>query len=164
MPKGQRGGAKRSQPVREKAFPVCPYCGMGKAPKFTAPVPTAKLIHSHAELSKALRVAGREMLQFQDENSHSLVRIREVLKAAESVREELKNAYRSPKGNGSSKTRKPPQAADPGESPEIAYSEHGEQALNQAHEGSSPEKRRFTRPNSYRVLKFPIRLRRDKSD
>jgi len=164
MPKGQRGGAKRSRPVRAKAHPVCPYCGIGEPSKFTAPVPTAKLIHSHGELTNALRVAGREMLQFQDENSHCLVRIREVLKAAESVREELKNAYRLPQGIGSSKTRKPLQTADPGEASETANPEAGKQDPDRAQAAGSQPKHRFTRPNSYRVLKFPIRVRRGKYD
>lgn len=136
---------------------VCPACGKDR----TARVPIAKLIESHADLFQALRLSGRELLQFIDQDSQSLVRIRKVLSNADKVRKELKDAYQWADG-GTAPARKRRQTG------KARAKRNRSEVSSLAPESSPPDKQvrgrnskrnRLTRPNSYRILKFPARIR-----
>ncbi len=78
-----------TQPV--EAAPPCPYCGTTRSEKFALSL-MDQLFQSHAELSTALRLAGRQMLRFELQGHESLERIRKVLRRADNIREALESS------------------------------------------------------------------------
>ena len=78
-----------TQPV--EAAPPCPYCGTTRSEKFALSL-MDQLYQSHAELSTALRLAGRQMLRFELQGHESLERIRKVLRRADNIREALESS------------------------------------------------------------------------
>jgi hypothetical protein len=57
-----------------------------------------QLLRSHAELCATLRLAGRQMLQFEKQGDESLDRIRKVLRRADNVRKALPSPGEVPDG------------------------------------------------------------------
>jgi hypothetical protein len=78
-----------TQPV--EAAPPCPYCGTTHREKFALSL-MDQVYQSHAELSTALRLAGRQMLRFELQGHESLERIRNVLRRADNIREALESS------------------------------------------------------------------------
>jgi hypothetical protein len=78
-----------SQPV--EAVPPCPCCGITPGEKFALSL-MDQLYESHAELSAALRLAGRQMLRFELHGHESLEKIRKVLRRADNIREALESS------------------------------------------------------------------------
>lgn len=68
--------------------PNCPYCGTPEGEKAALPL-IDQLLRSHAELCATLRVAGRQILRFEQPSDESLEKVREVLKRAENIRKVL---------------------------------------------------------------------------
>ena len=130
---------------------------MAAALKSNVLVSIAKLFRSHAELCKALRLAGRELLQFRDANSRSLARIRGALDAAESVRKEVRSADRLLKQTVSSQAHTPTKKLDQRKALEKSQSEPNRQTVDQIDSGNARRRHHRTRTNSRRVLKFPAR-------
>lgn len=147
--------SSHSQPSNDT--PVCPACGKER----TARAPISKLIESHADLFQTLRLGGRELLQFLHQDSQSLVRIRKALNDADRVRKELKDAYQWADGEADP-ARKPPQKAKAKarrmRSKRSTLAQQGSQPVKQVRTRNSTRSR-LTRPNSYRLLNFPARIR-----
>jgi hypothetical protein len=84
---GKRASRRRKSGLTITRMDVasgCPHCGATVAEKRALGMVDA-LIRSQAELCAMLRLAGRQLLQFTNEDDQSLERIRVVLKRAENI-------------------------------------------------------------------------------
>jgi hypothetical protein len=89
--------AKRPSKVRQQSRVVaepgearlqCPYCGTVDGEKSALSL-LDQLLQSHSELSARLRLAGRQMLRFENQGGGSLEKVREALKRADNIRKTL---------------------------------------------------------------------------
>jgi len=153
---GKRNVPKGHPVGTDKDAAICPSCNKSWMSPKSSGVPIAELMESHTELCRALRLSGRELLQFVDPNSQSMSRIRKILNAAETLRKEIKSAY-LPSGGGLGNERGPRQT--PKAQRKARKPAGSEQYIAAASQATGKSKRKhFTRPNSYRILHFPIRL------
>jgi hypothetical protein len=142
---------KQSQAATQplQAQPHCPYCGTMNSEKTVLSL-MDQLLRSHAELSSTLRLAGRQMLQFEKRGDESLERIRKVLRRADNVRKLLPGTDELPEALKNAEADHLVMAA-PG--PAAEYSP--DQIANQARKNQN--KARLTRPRSSRIIRFPAR-------
>ena len=108
-----------------------------------------QLFRSHTELCATLRLAGRQMLQFEQQPNGSLETIRKVLKRADNLRKALQN------------TEELPEAPQPAEDlvvdaqnpvPEFSV----EKIVNEVPRRKGVQKKaRLARPRSLRIISFP---------
>ena len=77
-------------PNRVKPIPLPVLWDNDPARKLPCPM-MDQLFRSHTELCATLRLAGRQMLQFEQQADESLERIRKVLKRADNIRKALEN-------------------------------------------------------------------------
>jgi hypothetical protein len=129
------------------AFPKCPNCGKTNVDK-QALLDLESLVHSHVELCAALRLIGRQLLNFEKQDSYLLNKVREVLKQAENVRRTLD----IPNVSG-----EPDNSLDEPAAPPITPSEDGivPKTIDNQPRSGVQRKGRLTRPRSLRILKFP---------
>jgi hypothetical protein len=88
---GKRSSKRRKHVAATRTGEVqlhCPYCGTPDGEKSALPI-IDQLLRSHAELCATLRVAGRQILRFEQPGDESLEKVREVLKRAENIRKVL---------------------------------------------------------------------------
>ena len=110
-----------------------------------------QLFRSHAELSAALRLAGRQILQFEQHGDESLERIRKVLRRAENVRKMLQSPNESPEGLKNVEQDKL-EADAPAPAPEHSP----DKAVNEAPSRKSVQSRTHrARSLTLRIIKFP---------
>lgn len=129
----------------EKANGVshCLHCGTTRLESLDLSPLIDQLVRSHAELSAALRWTGRQMLRFDHHDHHSLEKIRGALRRAANIRRTLSISANSPQDLR--QTEELPANAQPAVS---QYSD--QQALK-----SVQKTKGLSRPNSFRVIKFP---------
>jgi hypothetical protein len=126
---------------------TCPYCGTTPSEK-AALYLMDQLFRSHTELCATLRLAGRQMLQFEQQPEGSLETIRKVLKRADNLRKALQN------------TEELPEAPQPAEELVVAQNPvpefSVEKIVNEGPRRKGVQKRtRFARPRSLRIISFP---------
>jgi hypothetical protein len=73
----------------------CPYCRIAKGENSDISL-LDQLFRSHVELCEVLRLAGRQMLRFEQQGDDPLEKIRAALKRAEHVRKAMESADYSP--------------------------------------------------------------------
>ena len=131
--------------------PRCPYCGTIDSEKSALSL-MDQLFRSHAELSAALRLAGRQILQFEQHGDESLERIRKVLRRAENVRKMLQSPNESPEGLKNVEQDKL-EADAPAPAPEHSP----DKAVNEAQVRKSVRRKPVhPRQRSLRIIRFPI--------
>jgi hypothetical protein len=118
--------------------PNCPYCGTPEGEKAALPI-IDQLLRSHAELCAALRVAGRQILRFEQPGDESLEKVREVLKRAENIRKVLETRGALPEipAEAASELSAEPAMSDP------------------PMRKPAPNKAHLDRPVSLRLIRFP---------
>lgn len=149
---GKKLSKRREQngalPQQGEAQSQCPYCGTTTNEK-AALYLMDQLFRSHTELCATLRLAGRQMLQFEPHADESLETIRKVLKRADNLRKALQNAEQLPA------------AVQPVDAEELVVDAQSpasdvEKIVNEAPRRKGVQKRTpLARPRSLRIVSFP---------
>ena len=108
-----------------------------------------QLLRSHAELSSTLRLAGRQMLQFEKRGDESLERIRKVLRRADNVRKLLPGTDELPEA------LKNPDADHMVMAASTPASEYSPDQVANEEIRKTQTKTRLSRPRSSRLIRFP---------
>jgi len=146
---------KQSQIVtrRGEIQPHCPYCLTSKSEESALSL-VDELYRSQAELCTTLRLAGRQLLQFEKRGDGLLDKVREVLKRAENIQKTVRSAsvlsetlsQDAPYGN---------ELAMEAPTQDSEYSPN--QAVGATVMPETRRRRTLRRPNALRVIKFPVR-------
>lgn len=138
----KRGRESATQP--EDAARRCPLCGTSNAEQLASSV-LNDLFLSHAELCTALRLVGRQMLQFGKRDDQSLDKMRQVLKRAENIRKTL-NISNEPLKNADEllHDQTTPVSGSPSATPKEGPARKGARRTS-----------RLTRSRSFGLLRFP---------
>ena len=143
---GKRSSKRRKQVPATRpgeVQPNCPYCGTPEGEKAALPL-IDQLLRSHAELCATLRLAGRQILRFEQPGDESLEKVREVLKRAENIRKVLETRGALPEitADLASELITEPAMTDP--------------AMTDPAMGKpAPTKTHLNRPVSLRLIRFP---------
>lgn len=137
--------AESGVPVEKYDASHCAQCGTTNIEKVTLSL-MDQLIRSHAELSAALRWAGRQMLRFERHDHHSLERVRGPLRRAENVRRTLSIPNELPED--------PSDINDPPADTQAVYSD-GNLHVDGPPNKILQSKGRLSRSHDRRVLRFP---------
>jgi hypothetical protein len=121
----------------------CLHCGTTTFASLDLSPLIDQLVRSHAELSAALRWTGRQMLRFEHHDHHSLEKIRGTLRRAANIRKTLSIPANSPQDLN--------QTEELPVNPQPLVSQYSEQQALK----SVQRKNRLSRPNAFRVIKFP---------
>lgn len=121
----------------------CLHCGTTRLESLDLSPLIDQLVRSHAELSAALRWTGRQMLRFEHHDHHSLEKIRGTLRRAANIRRTLSISANSPQDL--KQTEELPVNAQP-----VVSQSSDQQPIK-----SVQRKNHLSRPNAFRVIKFP---------
>jgi hypothetical protein len=123
----------------------CPCCGITDLEKLGLSL-MDQVLRSHAELRKALRLAGRLVLRSERQDHHSLEQIRGALKRAENISKSLNIRDDLPEDHMEKLFLAAPTVA------EVTT----DRAVNVGLvKKSVPKRTRLTRPHSLRIIKSP---------
>jgi len=134
----------RTVPPSHEFLPSCPLCKTTN-PEKAALAAFDDLLQSHAELCSVIRSVGRQMLQIEKPDRHSLDRLRIVLKRADNIRQTLRlqDEYQE-----NLKKQQLDASCAPSEG-------SSEQTINEAAIQKSKARGHLSRPRSIRIVRSP---------
>jgi hypothetical protein len=128
-----------------EAATQCPLCGLANSEKSLSLMD--QLFRSHVELCAGLRLAGRQILRFENQDDQSLRKIRGVLKRADNIRKALIGPNDLPEALNNT--------YELGVEPTTPVSEFSSHQNDGPVRKSGQKRSRLIRPNSLRIVRFP---------